>query len=158
MLILNIDGAVVPPPWANPGNNPCASQPGGWQLLYWPLDGKCYKIFHKGYPCPDSMELTPGANMTAECRCPPGSAQNPQDSLCHRLYSLGPCKQGEYFAPMNDYTSNYGLVFNEVKKVFNNKSKIKLMIDCFIVPKCGLQLISNFILICYYFFKTFCLC
>lgn len=33
------------PPWANPKLNPCAKQPGGWQLLYWPPDGKCYKIF-----------------------------------------------------------------------------------------------------------------
>lgn len=33
------------PPWANPKLNPCATQPRGWQLLYWPPDGQCYKIF-----------------------------------------------------------------------------------------------------------------
>lgn len=37
--------AIMPPPWADPSSNPCASQPRGWQLLYWPADGKCYKIF-----------------------------------------------------------------------------------------------------------------
>lgn len=39
------EGAVAPPPWADPKVNPCATQPRGWQLLYWPPDGKCYKIF-----------------------------------------------------------------------------------------------------------------
>lgn len=44
-LSISIKGAVLPPPWANPKINPCATQPRGWQLLYWPPDGKCYKIF-----------------------------------------------------------------------------------------------------------------
>lgn len=105
MSILQVEGAVVPPPWADPGNNPCASQPGGWQLLYWPEDGKCYKIFQKGYPCPETMELTPGVNMTAECRCPPGTAQSARDALCHKLYVTGPCRQGEYFAPVTERSS-----------------------------------------------------
>lgn len=38
----------MPPPWADPSSNPCAAQPRGWQLLYWPSDGKCYKIFQAG--------------------------------------------------------------------------------------------------------------
>lgn len=38
-------GAVVAPPWADPILNPCALLPRGWQMLYWPPDGKCYKIF-----------------------------------------------------------------------------------------------------------------
>lgn len=38
-------GAVVAPPWADPILNPCAILPRGWQMLYWPPDGKCYKIF-----------------------------------------------------------------------------------------------------------------
>jgi len=38
-------GAVVAPPWADPDLNPCAKQPSGWQLLFWPPDGGCYKIF-----------------------------------------------------------------------------------------------------------------
>lgn len=95
----------MPPPWADPGNNPCATQPGGWQLLYWPGDGKCYKIFHQGPPCPPSMELTPGANRTAHCRCPPGTAQHAHDSLCHSLYSTGPCPRGQYFAPVQQSVS-----------------------------------------------------
>lgn len=105
MTTLQVEGAVVPPPWADPGNNPCASQPGGWQLLYWPEDGKCYKIFQKGYPCPETMELTPGINMTAECRCPPGTAQSARDALCHKLYVTGPCRQREYFAPVTERSS-----------------------------------------------------
>lgn len=40
-----VEAAVMAPPWANPKLNPCASQPRGWQLLFWPPDGKCYKIF-----------------------------------------------------------------------------------------------------------------
>ncbi|XP_046666163.1 platelet endothelial aggregation receptor 1-like [Homalodisca vitripennis] len=98
-LVWLVEGAIVAPPWADPDQNPCASQPGGWQLLFWPGDGKCYKIFHQGPPCPASMELTPGANRTAECRCPPGSAQLAPDSLCYKLYTTEPCQLGEYFAP-----------------------------------------------------------
>jgi len=41
----NARTAIMPPPWADPSSNPCAAQPRGWQLLYWPADGKCYKIF-----------------------------------------------------------------------------------------------------------------
>lgn len=37
--------AIVAPPWSNPSNNPCASMPGGWQLLYWAPLQKCFKIF-----------------------------------------------------------------------------------------------------------------
>ncbi|XP_054265467.1 multiple epidermal growth factor-like domains protein 6 [Macrosteles quadrilineatus] len=94
------EGAIVPPPWADPGNNPCASRPGGWQLLYWPGDGKCYKIFTKGPPCPVSMELTPGPDRRAVCRCPPGTALHKGDNLCHPLYSTSPCPPQHYFAPV----------------------------------------------------------
>ncbi|KAJ8963918.1 hypothetical protein NQ314_005246 [Rhamnusium bicolor] len=45
LLQPQIEGAVMAPPWANPKLNPCALQPRGWQLLFWPPDGKCYKIF-----------------------------------------------------------------------------------------------------------------
>lgn len=40
-----IESAVVPPPWSDPFSNPCATQPGGWQLLYWAPLKKCFKIF-----------------------------------------------------------------------------------------------------------------
>lgn len=43
--IANVKAVIMPPPWADPLSNPCALQPRGWQLLFWPLDGKCYKIF-----------------------------------------------------------------------------------------------------------------
>ncbi|XP_039300293.1 uncharacterized protein LOC120348941, partial [Nilaparvata lugens] len=102
VLVSTLESAVVAPPWADPGQNPCATEPGGWQLLYWPPDQKCYRIFQKGYPCPESMELTPSAESGAECRCPPGTAQSPRDAICHLLYSRGPCAENEYFAPVSD--------------------------------------------------------
>ena len=101
--------AIVPPPWSNPSTNPCATMPGGWQLLYWPPLKKCFKIFQKGYPCPETMELSPigsgyGANAGtyAECRCPPGTAQSPLTNECHKLFERGPCDFGQYFAPIAD--------------------------------------------------------
>lgn len=45
LLLVSARAAIVPPPWANPSSNPCAAQTRGWQLLFWPTDGKCYKIF-----------------------------------------------------------------------------------------------------------------
>lgn len=39
------NAAIVAPPWSNPANNPCASLPGGWQLLYWAPLQQCFKIF-----------------------------------------------------------------------------------------------------------------
>lgn len=60
-----------------------------------------------GYPCPDSMELTPAGNnaysvngMTAECRCPPGTAQDNESTQCFKLFEQGPCELGQYFAPV----------------------------------------------------------
>ncbi|XP_008217155.1 multiple epidermal growth factor-like domains protein 10 isoform X1 [Nasonia vitripennis] len=97
------NAAIVPPPWANPTSNPCATQPRGWQLLYWPADGKCYKIFQIGAPCPETMELSPsavGSETTAECRCPPGTAQSPRDALCHPIFTRASCPKGQYFAPV----------------------------------------------------------
>lgn len=98
--------AVLPPPWADPSQNPCAAEPsGGWQLLYWPEDKKCYRIFQRGYPCPETMELVPRPDRkgSAECACPPGSARSARDSRCHQLFRLGePCDDGQYFAPGPD--------------------------------------------------------
>ncbi|XP_050543701.1 uncharacterized protein LOC126906845 [Daktulosphaira vitifoliae] len=96
--------AVLPPPWANPSQNPCALEPsGGWQLLYWPEDKKCYRIFQRGYPCPETMELVPRPDRkgSAECACPPGSARSARDSRCHQLFQLSDtvCEDGQYFAP-----------------------------------------------------------
>ncbi|KAF6216864.1 hypothetical protein GE061_001214 [Apolygus lucorum] len=90
------------PPWTDQKQNPCAAEPNGWQLLFWPLDGKCYKIFQKGYPCPESMEITPGKGGIAECQCPPGTAQSPRDAICYKLFTKGPCEPNEYFAPIAD--------------------------------------------------------
>ncbi|XP_034949164.1 uncharacterized protein [Chelonus insularis] len=108
-FIVNIKSAIVPPPWANPSSNPCAVQPRGWQLLYWPADGKCYKIFQIGAPCPESMELGPaakGGGTIAECRCPPGTAQSRKDSLCYPIFTKASCPSGQYFAPISDSNTN----------------------------------------------------
>lgn len=100
--------AIAPPPWSDPEKNPCARMPGGWQLLYWPPLDKCFKIFQKGYPCPETMELSPvgfgitATQTTAVCLCPPGTAQSPITNKCHKLFEKGPCEIGQYFAPIKD--------------------------------------------------------
>lgn len=55
------------------------------------------------------MELTPGTGnsrssniLTAECRCPPGTAQHHDSTSCSKLYDQGPCDIGQYFAPINE--------------------------------------------------------
>ncbi|XP_043529622.1 uncharacterized protein LOC122539081 isoform X1 [Frieseomelitta varia] len=101
--IVHVKSAIMPPPWADPSSNPCAAQPRGWQLLFWPPDGKCYKIFQIGAPCPETMELGPAAGRggtVAECRCPPGTAQSPRDALCHKIYTRASCPKGQFFAPV----------------------------------------------------------
>lgn len=68
----------MPPPWADPSSNPCAAQPRGWQLLYWPADGKCYKIFQAGANFPSlarSIRESPSARrkiiytISEKCDC-----------------------------------------------------------------------------------------
>ncbi|XP_030747278.1 uncharacterized protein LOC115875873 isoform X2 [Sitophilus oryzae] len=103
--------AVIPPPWANPDLNPCARQSRGWQVLFWPPDKKCYKIFKVGYPCPDGMELSPatsrnGKELYAECRCPPGQAFSIEEGKCFQLFTPGPCQQGSYFGSDGEYKNN----------------------------------------------------
>lgn len=44
-LIFVGDAAIEPPPWSDPSRNPCASKPGGWQLLYWAPLKQCFKIY-----------------------------------------------------------------------------------------------------------------
>ncbi|XP_021916488.1 uncharacterized protein LOC110828249 isoform X2 [Zootermopsis nevadensis] len=104
--------AVLPPPWADPVRNPCAAQPGGWQLLFWPQDGQCYRIFQQGPPCPETMELGPGVKGDVECRCPPGMAQLSRDAPCHPLFKRGPCPSGQYFAPVPDKPGTFSTIDN----------------------------------------------
>lgn len=59
VTIRAVEMAIIPPAWADPERNPCASLPGGWQLLYWAPLRRCFKIFNLGYPCPETMELSP---------------------------------------------------------------------------------------------------
>ncbi|CAG0893190.1 unnamed protein product, partial [Darwinula stevensoni] len=88
-------GAVIPPPWANTATNPCAKT--SWQLVYWPQDGQCYRIFHQG-PCPPSFELRFNLETTAaECTCPHGTKMWLGDGRCYREYARGPCMENEFF-------------------------------------------------------------
>ncbi|SPP76012.1 uncharacterized protein LOC117580489 isoform X3 [Drosophila guanche] len=111
-----VAAGIVPPPWSDPATNPCASMSGGWQLLYWTPLKKCFKIFTLGYPCPDTMELSPTPSNAkrkdlpaAECRCPPGTALSPlTSSVCHKLYERGPCQRTEYFHPLPDQARRTG--------------------------------------------------
>lgn len=51
------------------------------------------------------MELTPAPTtskseqLSAECRCPPKTAQSARDGRCYELFTIGPCERGQYFAP-----------------------------------------------------------
>ncbi|XP_068143269.1 uncharacterized protein [Drosophila tropicalis] len=111
-----VSAGIVPPPWSDPAKNPCASMAGGWQLLYWAPLKKCFKIFTLGYPCPNTMELSPTPVSAkrkdvpaAECRCPPGSALSAlTDNVCHQLYQRGPCEMKEYFKPLPDQDKRSG--------------------------------------------------
>ena len=62
-----------------------------------------------GYPCPETMELSPVGSSSSlsvmssgECRCPPGTAQSIETTRCHTIFERGPCELGEYFAPITD--------------------------------------------------------
>lgn len=54
------------------------------------------------------MELTPATirtartGVSAECRCPPGTAQYHESTSCYKLYEQGPCDVGQFFAPINE--------------------------------------------------------
>lgn len=54
--------AVQPPSWSDPKINPCAKIANGWQHLYYPPLDRCFKIFTLGFPCPETMELSPLEN------------------------------------------------------------------------------------------------
>jgi Domain of unknown function (DUF4789) len=96
--------AIAPPSWSDPKVNPCARTSNGWQHLYYPPLKECFKIFTLGYPCPDSMELSPVLNgMTGhgECKCPPGAAQLNTTSTCYKIFDRGPCERGHYLSPLS---------------------------------------------------------
>jgi len=88
-------GFVIAPPWVNLAHNPCSES--SWQLLYWPADKRCYKIFSQG-PCPESQELSyQQALELPVCQCPQSLPLhwNPTDR-CYARYSRGPCDVNQY--------------------------------------------------------------
>lgn len=113
--------AIAPPSWSDPKVNPCARMSNGWQHLYYPPLKECFKIFTLGYPCPDSMELSPilnGVTGHGECKCPPGSAQLNTTSTCYKIFDRGPCGQGEYLNPLAQETGvKSSFRFGECKKL-----------------------------------------
>ncbi|KAL3266190.1 hypothetical protein HHI36_010373 [Cryptolaemus montrouzieri] len=73
-----------------------------------------------GHPCPEDMELTPLAttsgtqNLTAECRCPPKTAEYAPDGHCYQFFTAGPCQKGYYFSPdatqdITNFRRKYGV-------------------------------------------------
>lgn len=95
--------AIAPPSWSDPKVNPCAKLSNGWQHLYYPPLETCFKIFTLGYPCPESMELSPilnGLTGHGECKCPPGAAQLNTTSTCYKIFDRGPCDEGHYMSPL----------------------------------------------------------
>ena len=96
--------AIAPPLWSDPKVNPCAKMSNGWQHLYYPPLKQCFKIFTLGYPCPESMELSPilsGVTGHGECKCPPGAAQLNITSTCYKIFDRGPCDEGQYLNPLS---------------------------------------------------------
>ena len=94
-LLSMVVSHVIPPPWVDTVSNPCSRE--SWQLLYWPMDGKCYYIFQEG-PCPKSYELTYNEEIrTAQCTCPVNSLLSLMDGFCYYRHSQGPCIHDEYF-------------------------------------------------------------
>lgn len=75
-------------------------------LLFW-----CLFTSQMGHPCPFDMELSPAVSpvgareFSAECRCPPKTAQSATDGRCYGLFTQGPCDDGHYFAPDTEYTA-----------------------------------------------------
>lgn len=95
--------AIAPPSWSDPKVNPCATMSNGWQHLYYPPLRGCFKIFTLGFPCPESMELSPtlnGLTGHGECACPPGSAQLNTTAACYKIFDRGPCAEGQYLSPL----------------------------------------------------------
>lgn len=102
--------AISPPSWSDPEVNPCARVSNGWQHLYYAPLKACFKIFTTGFPCPDTMELSPlknGLTGYGECSCPPGTVQINKNatSPCYKIYERGPCDVSHYVNPLSQEKS-----------------------------------------------------
>lgn len=100
--------AIAPPSWSDPEVNPCARVSNGWQHLYYSPLKACFKIFTTGFPCPDTMELSPlknGLTGYGECSCPPGTVQINATSECYKIYDRGPCDESHYVNPLSQEKS-----------------------------------------------------
>ncbi|XP_047003879.1 uncharacterized protein LOC124622261 [Schistocerca americana] len=92
-------GIVLPPRWArDTARNPCALQ--GWQLVLWPADGHCYRVFQQG-PCPVGQELVVSLQGEPLCRCLPGHLRVPEltGHVCYPAHQRGPCPFNHYLQP-----------------------------------------------------------
>ena len=86
---------VIAPPWADAKKNPCSAR--SWQLVFWPPNQQCYKIFTRG-PCPATQELSyQSDSQVAACRCPENLPMLWKETeRCYSRYSRGPCQVNEY--------------------------------------------------------------
>jgi hypothetical protein len=97
--------AIAPPSWSDPNVNPCARMSNGWQHLYYAPLKACFKIFTTGFPCPETMELTPiknGLTGYGECSCPPGKVLINSTSECYKIFDRGPCNASHYVNPLSN--------------------------------------------------------
>ncbi len=75
--------------------NPCSKH--SWQLIQWPGDKQCYRIFDQG-PCPHSQELAFNAvTGLAECRCPKNLLFWSATNRCYAEFSRGPCEVNQVY-------------------------------------------------------------
>jgi len=99
--VLQASSFVIAPAWADANKNPCSSR--SWQLVYWPPNQQCYKIFTRG-PCPATQELTFQADrQSAVCRCPENLPLLWKETeRCYSRYSRGPCHVNQYIDIADD--------------------------------------------------------
>ncbi|KPJ10526.1 hypothetical protein RR48_06320 [Papilio machaon] len=91
-LVCGSQAAVLPPPWADAKRNPCATHPRGWLAI----------------TC--NNEMKPKLLLaTGTYGAPRGPAPLPHSNVCHKLFERGPCRPGEYFAPVEETFNKRGV-------------------------------------------------
>lgn len=118
-VVSTAEGFVIAPPWANKEVNPCSNK--SWQLLLWPQDGQCYRIFDQG-PCPKTQVLVfDNIESRARCQCPKELVFWAPTDRCYPPYEKGPCEVNQYLDPYNQEDSSSSK--KELQK-FSNKNAL----------------------------------
>lgn len=82
-------------------------------LVFWHIDGKCYKKYTQG-PCPRGQLLTTDSDGLAKCHCSNNDEMKkfyfePKQS-CYEHYTKGPCQEtGHLFLPNGKCDCNLNL-------------------------------------------------